>query len=247
MPGQKEETGTMSEEEPGELGPVHPAPQQSTTPEVVPRPVSDGVPPASMIGVSAMPALSAERAGDADRDRVVSLLRDHCVAGRLTLDEFSERTGTALVARTRQELDALLADLPTSSAPAVDAPRRRARRWIVAVMGESQSKGRMRLSGHTAVVAVMGQCNIDLSRAEIEGPETVITAVGIMGSIEIVVPEGIDVELTGLSVMGQRSISTHDVAVRRGSPRVLVRAFPIMGEVNVTTRKGTDRLSETTS
>jgi len=46
-------------------------------------------------------AEAVERASDSDRDRAVSLLRDHCVVGRLTLDEFSERTGSALAARTR--------------------------------------------------------------------------------------------------------------------------------------------------
>jgi len=56
---------------------------------------------------------ASERASDSDRDRVVSVLRDHCAVGRLTLDEFSERTGAALVARTRGDLDAVLADLPT--------------------------------------------------------------------------------------------------------------------------------------
>jgi hypothetical protein len=169
------------------------------------------------------------------------------VAGRLTLDEFSERTGLALAARTRGELDSVLADLPAdmpaASQPlAAEVPRRRARRWIVAVMSESESKGRWRLGGHTSVVAVMGQCHVDLSRAEIDGPEILITALGIMGVIEIVVPEGIDVEVTGLSIMGQRSISMRDVPVLRGSPRIRVRAFPIMGEVIVSTRSAAGQL-----
>jgi hypothetical protein len=33
--------------------------------------------------------------------------------------------------------------------------------------------------------------------------------------------------------MGQRSLKMRDVAVLRGSPRILIRAFPIMGEVKV--------------
>jgi len=78
---------------------------------------------------------AAERASDSDRDHVVTLLRDHLAVGRLTLDEFSERTGSALAARTRGELDAVLADLPVASEPLPQVARRRARRWIVAVMG----------------------------------------------------------------------------------------------------------------
>jgi len=103
-------------------------------------------------------------------------------------------------------------------------------------MGETESKGRWRLGEHTSVVAVMGECHLDLSQAEIDGPDIVITALGIMGSIEIVTPEGIDVDLTGMSIMGRRSLQVHDTPVLRGSPRILIRAFPIMGEVKVTTR-----------
>jgi hypothetical protein len=43
-----------------------------------------------------VPAPSSERVSDADRDQVVTLLRDHVAVGRLTLDEFSERMGIAL-------------------------------------------------------------------------------------------------------------------------------------------------------
>ncbi|HLH58212.1 MAG TPA: DUF1707 domain-containing protein [Streptosporangiaceae bacterium] len=52
------------------------------------------------------------RASDADRDHVAALLQEHCAAGRLTEDEFRERLEAALSARTLDELDDLLADLP---------------------------------------------------------------------------------------------------------------------------------------
>src|ERR1700678_4328311 len=53
------------------------------------------------------------RVADADRDRTVTLLREHVVDGRLTLDEFSERVSLALQARTKGDLDGVLVDLPT--------------------------------------------------------------------------------------------------------------------------------------
>jgi Domain of unknown function (DUF1707) len=53
------------------------------------------------------------RASDSDRDAVVSDLGEHFQAGRLTTEEFDERMGRALAARTWGELRDLLADLPT--------------------------------------------------------------------------------------------------------------------------------------
>jgi class 3 adenylate cyclase len=173
---------------------------------------------------------------DADRDRTVVLLREHVVDGRLTLDEFSERVGLALQARTRGELNVAMSDLPTVAAPQEEAGRRRARRWFVAFMSGSSAKGRWRLSGKTTAVAVMGGCDMDLRYAEIDGPEVVITAFAFWGGINIIVPEGIDVELEGISIMGGRNLRLRDVPIVPGSPRIRVRGFAIMGGIDVKSR-----------
>ncbi|MFF5053778.1 DUF1707 domain-containing protein [Micromonospora sp. NPDC000663] len=52
------------------------------------------------------------RASDDDRHRVVADLHRHTTAGRLTLDEFSERVGAVWTARTLVDLAALTRDLP---------------------------------------------------------------------------------------------------------------------------------------
>ncbi len=54
----------------------------------------------------------AIRASDGERDRVVALLQRDFADGRLTQAELEERVGTALAARTRDQLRALTADLP---------------------------------------------------------------------------------------------------------------------------------------
>ena len=77
------------------------------------------------------PADPGLRASDADREATVRDLRDHGAAGRLDVDELEERVAAAYAARTRGELDPLLADLPAARrAPA--APRHRPREeWRV--------------------------------------------------------------------------------------------------------------------
>jgi hypothetical protein len=52
------------------------------------------------------------RVGDAERARSADLLKEAHVAGYLTLDELDERLSAALAARTRDDLDRLVADLP---------------------------------------------------------------------------------------------------------------------------------------
>jgi len=68
------------------------------------------------------------RIGDADREAAVSALGEQYALGRLTKDEFDERSDAVWSARTRGDLAPLFADLPVRS-PAlperVERPRRR--------------------------------------------------------------------------------------------------------------------------
>jgi uncharacterized protein DUF1707 len=52
------------------------------------------------------------RASDQERESVVAVLRDAFTDGRLTFDEFEERTAAAYGAKTWADLRALTADLP---------------------------------------------------------------------------------------------------------------------------------------
>jgi len=70
------------------------------------------------------------RVSDADRDRALSELSAAFQAGRITADEFEQRSGQALAARTGKELTALLADLPVERAPAARTAPERARRVL---------------------------------------------------------------------------------------------------------------------
>ena len=54
----------------------------------------------------------ALRASDDDRDIVLRALERHTAVGRLSLDEFDQRSTAALAAVTLDELAALTADLP---------------------------------------------------------------------------------------------------------------------------------------
>ena len=65
------------------------------------------------------------RVSDADRDQAIAELSEHFQAGRLTQEEFEDRSGRALQARTGDDLAALFTDLPgrdTVPVPAAGGP-----------------------------------------------------------------------------------------------------------------------------
>ena len=80
------------------------------------------------------------RASDADRERLVELLREHSVAGRLSTDTFVRRLDDALRARSVAELDAIAADV-RSPGPARRALLRVVR-WTSAALIDLQAAWR---------------------------------------------------------------------------------------------------------
>jgi hypothetical protein len=67
------------------------------------------------------------RISDADRAEVADLLSRHYGEGRLSQAEFDERLDQAMNARTRSDLNDLLADLPGGKAPAASGAAERIR------------------------------------------------------------------------------------------------------------------------
>jgi len=55
--------------------------------------------------------------GDADREHLIALLREHYAAGRLDLDDLRHRVGVVLAAAYAEEAAVALADLPPSGVP----------------------------------------------------------------------------------------------------------------------------------
>ena len=64
------------------------------------------------------------RASDLERESVVDVLRDAFTDGRLTFDEFEERTAAAYAAKTWSDLRELTCDLPAGPAFGADLRHR---------------------------------------------------------------------------------------------------------------------------
>jgi Domain of unknown function (DUF1707)/Cell wall-active antibiotics response 4TMS YvqF len=177
------------------------------------------------------------RVSDAERDATLRVLGDHAAVGRLTLDELEERSSQALVAKTRGELATLTSDLPqeasqeSGSSPAPVRTRKPVR-WMVAIMSGSHRHGRFRAVGSINAVAVMGGDEIDLREAEIEGGELTLNVFTLMGGANIYIPDSIELDVGGFSVMGGNT----EVGVERlrpGAPRITIRAYNLMGGATI--------------
>lgn len=171
------------------------------------------------------------RVSDADRELAVASLREHLLAGRLTLDEFSERVEDALRARVGGDLARIQEDLPAVS-PAATRPRRRPARFTGALLAHVARRGRFRLRGWTLAASTFGDLDLDLREATIDGPQTAVTALVAFGNADIYVPEGVSVDVSGMTIFGHRRDWGRDTS-RPDAPVVRVRVLGCFGTVDV--------------
>ena len=168
---------------------------------------------------------------DDQRQAVVARLTEHTGAGHLTLGEFDDRARRAYLATVAADLAAVTADLPALGRPA--GPERRARRWVVSLLGGATVSGHWRLSGRLTSVSVMGGSNIDLRQVEIDQSEVTITSICLMGGDDIYLPAGVDLEVNGFSLLGGSDQHGSSTEVHPGAPLVRIRLFCLMGGTDV--------------
>jgi Domain of unknown function (DUF1707)/Cell wall-active antibiotics response 4TMS YvqF len=171
---------------------------------------------------------SQVRASDADRDQIIEALAAASAEGRLSLEEYSQRSEAALVARTHGELAGLTADLPAprhSDAAPVPAE-------ITAVLGNESRKGPWVVPAHLTVRSVLGDCHLEMQQAVISQHVTTIDARVRFGSMTIFVPDGIDVRLTGRAVLSAKSSELRGEPMH-GAPVIVVNCDVFCGAVTV--------------
>jgi len=200
------------------------------------------------------------RASDADRERVAGLLRDAFAEGRLSPVEHEERLTQVYAATTYADLVPLLHDLPvppgalavpgagqvvavtggggvvpaagTGGMVVVDPSRQgQAVGHAVAVMSGVERKGRWVVPPTSNAVAMMGGVVYDFTDAILTSQETVITVVAIMGGVEVTVPEGIEVRIDVVGIMGGSSGPSDTPPA--GAPVIRFTGLALMGGLDV--------------
>ena len=183
-----------------------------------------------------MPAL---RASDADRERVVELLRQAARDGRIDVEELDERTSAAYATRTLAELETLTQDLvpvagvtptptPTSDGVVV-RPGAGGTRQIISIMGGHDRKGRWRVAPRCFVLSIMGGADLDLNDAELSDHATRIHVISIMGGADIRVPRGVDVQVSKFAFMGGHDVKLDAEPPPPGAPVIHLSMFALMG------------------
>lgn len=193
------------------------------------------------------PAPAGIRASDADRDRIADILRDAMAEGRLTAEEHAERVDLVYRAKTVNELEPLVQDLPvaggttaySAATPYSYGPEASTgpAENLVAIFSSSTRKGRWRVGGRTNAFSLFGSVEIDLTEALFGQRLTVINATSVFGTVDIRVPENISLRGSGTGIFGNFEVVTLESADPE-APVVVVNGFSVFGNVEAKPKRG---------
>jgi Domain of unknown function (DUF1707) len=152
------------------------------------------------------------RVSDSEREHIVDLLQRATGAGLLDLDEFTRRVDTALAARTRAELNAVVLDLPglthpeqpaaTASGRPPTRPTKPATGVVISdgatelrsVLGSISRRGDWDVPDRMVIRTKVGSTDLDFSRARIPHDVVEIELDVVAGSVELRLPQDARVE-----------------------------------------------------
>ncbi len=116
----------------------------------------------------------------------------------LSLDEYSERLDVVLAARTRPELDTVIADLPhVRREPAPAAPE-----VLSSWMSSVSRKGQWTVPPRLRLVTRMCSTTLDFTSAVLQSPVVHIDVDDYFSSTDLVLPDGATADLNGISTVG---------------------------------------------
>jgi hypothetical protein len=179
------------------------------------------------------------------REAAIQQCADGFAADLLSIEQFDERVAKLHAATTLPEIEALVADLPATTAaasstalvplsvePSLSPSKKRFRSWF----GSVERRGAWVVPDELAVSAVFGSTVIDFREARFSAQRIVLDARVVFGSLEIIVPPQLAVEADGSSIFG--SIESHGGGAVADPERPLlhIRGSAVFGSIEVTTR-----------
>ena len=113
------------------------------------------------------------------------------------------------------------------------SPRSSNRRWVVSVFGDITRTGSWPPRRTMSPVALFGDIDLDLRQATMPPGEVVINAVAPFGNIDVLVPDGAQVDVGGFTLFGSKKINVGQAGTSGSAAVIRVRGFTLFGSFKV--------------
>ncbi len=179
------------------------------------------------------------RASNPDREATLAILHDALAQGRITADEFAERSEAALAARTMGDLQPLVSDLPVEFMQSGLEPLAYGATNgtdVVEWRGSLSSlkrKGAWQVPRRIVLQRRLGSVELDFTEAQFTSDVVDIQLDIVGGSLEMRLPEGAGASLDEVEVVGG-SVEDHRKGLKTtGRPLIRLTGTLRWGSVEI--------------
>ncbi len=171
------------------------------------------------------------------RKETMLLLENNFANGVIDLEEYEKRVDIALNTSIKEDLLRISGDLiplpESGDTEKVElCEHKKDEDLMIGVLSEIKRKGRWEPAKNNKVVTFMGGAKLDFTEVDMPYGVTEINFFCLMGSLDIIVPEGVRVELSGLPVMGSVDNRTRIPEISN-APVLKIRGVALMSSVDV--------------
>lgn len=178
------------------------------------------------------------------REQVIEQLKLNYAHNNLTVEEFEQRLERASAVEEKLALLEVVKDLPSiseGSRPSagggegqvtINMGEVRTQQNLVAIFSGNERKGVWYPARNIKILAAFGGVDLDFSEALLPPGDTYIDAMCVFGGVDIIVPEGVNLEVSGVPIFGGIDNKYGDRRIP-GAPTIHISAFALFGGIDV--------------
>ncbi len=173
------------------------------------------------------------------REEAIKNLEYNFAHGYLEVEEFENRMDLAInttlpqdLARITADLSVIPVNLENSSDIIINTEKVRSEEVFLGILSGADRKGVWKPARKNRLFTLMGGIDLDFTGAIFPPGVTDIEFLCLMGGVDIIVPEGINIEVKGLPVMGGVDKNVSDDHYP-GRPTLRIHGIVIMGGVDI--------------
>ena len=180
------------------------------------------------------------------RKKTLVVLEENFTHGVIDVDEYEKRIDIALNTSIEADLVRLTADLtvipeepssdeqpePERKEPSGTRVHAKEEDLIAGILSSINRKGEWSPARRNRIVSLMGSVRLDFTNVELPAGITEVDFFCVMGSLDVVVPDGVKVDVSGLPVMGSIDNRIKDPGIQN-CPVLKIRGLTLMGSVDI--------------
>lgn len=176
---------------------------------------------------------------EAFRKKTLNILEENFAHGTIDVDEYEKRVDIALNTSIEADLVRLTSDLTVIPEYSPKEAQNRStpvhvkqEDTIAGILSSIHRRGEWLPAKKNRVLSLLGSVRLDFTKVVLPAGVTEIDFFCVMGNLDVVVPEGIKVDISGLPVMGSVDNRIKD-PLERDCPVLKIRGLALMGNVDV--------------